>query len=134
MGLLDFRYGFQTMETAASARLNNKISRAAVGLLHEASVALQGLPSSSLPITSEPGDRDSLVLQHKVPRSALGQATQWHPALPKLTCGRPTPHPFDSLGRRASSGGERQPSDVSHTTSPYVFFIRFHAVHVLHVL
>ena len=32
MGLLDFRYGFQTMETTASARLNDKISRAAVGI------------------------------------------------------------------------------------------------------
>ena len=94
MGLLDFRYGFQTKETAASARLNDKISRAAVGLLHEASVALQGLPSSSLPITSEPGDCDPLVLQHKVPPSALGQATQMAPGATEAHLWEANPTPF----------------------------------------
>ena len=43
------------------------------GLLREASVALQGLPEL-LADSSNPRGRDHLVLQHKRPNPALGQA------------------------------------------------------------
>jgi hypothetical protein len=48
MGLLDCRYDFRTMEIAAWDATELQNQPCVVGLLHEASVALQGLPKLKL--------------------------------------------------------------------------------------
>ena len=83
------------------------------GLLREASVALQGLPVL-LADTSNTRERDHLVLQHKRPHPALGQARFHAPgATEPHRRGRLTPRPFNLVGNQASSGDEPQLSDVS---------------------
>ena len=71
------------------------------GLLREASVALQGL-LMPLANSSHMRDRDPLVLQHKRPPSALGQATLMAIRRYRISHrGKPTPTPFQ-LGWRPS--------------------------------
>ena len=67
---------------------------ATIGLLREASVALQGL-LISLTDLSNMRERDRLVLQHKQPHSALGQAhLQASGATESHRCGEAIPTPF----------------------------------------
>ena len=63
------------------------------GLLYEASVALQGLPIQ-LTDLSRMRERDPLVLQHKRPRSALGQAHFQASGATELTIWDANPTPF----------------------------------------
>ena len=84
-----------------------------IGLLREASVALQGL-LISLTDLSDARERDSLVLQHKQPHSAFGQAhLQASGATESHRSGRLTPLLFSLVSNQAFSGDKPQLSDVS---------------------
>ena len=96
------------------------------GLLREASVALQGLPEL-LADTSNSRERDHLVLQHKRPHPALGQAQlQASGATEPHRRGKLTPRPFNLVGNQASLGDESQLSDVSQDRLSAPFLYGFH--------
>ena len=68
----------------------------------------------SLTDLSHMRERDRLVLQHKQPHSALGQAhLQASGATESHRSGRLTPLPFGLVGNQAYPGDEPQLSDVS---------------------